>query len=418
LEVKCNFCEKTVHKPPSLVNGREHTFCSKECSNNFKKGKSNTKLKKRAIVKCYLPNCDKEFELQPYRLKQAKRHFCSRICQFEWQKTDEYKKIHSSITKMGNIKCSFCNKTIERKPSEVREHYHFCNKDCRNNFMSQNQINPNVIKPRINVNCLECGFSLAIVESVYKKNKHGSFCTKDCYWSWKSKNLSGENNPLYERLKSNCSNCNKVRWVIPYDTSKGKHLFCSKDCYWDYRSKFYRGENSPRFGAIWTVEQRDKQRQILLNMYSNGAFDHTTSIQKQINHLLEQLKVDFDNEYLFKYYSVDNYLINHDLVIEVMGDYWHSNPIKYTNVDKLNQTQLDMVSRDKSKNTFLRKYHNINILYIWESDINSNPTLCQALVKLYIRNKGVLNNYHSFNYFLNPIGYIQLKESIISPHFE
>lgn len=416
MEVKCDYCGITVHKPPSLVNGRQNTFCGTQCSNKFKKGRSNAKLKKVVKVKCH--TCGDEIDRQPYRLKQSERHFCSRKCQVEWQKSDEYKKIHSKNKKRIKLICNFCKNSIERKPSEVREHYNFCDTICRNNFMSQNQINQNVVKPRKKVNCEECGFPLAIVDSVHKKNKFGFFCSYDCYWSWKSKNLSGEKNALYERIETNCSNCNKEISVIPYDISKGKHLFCTQECYWDFRSKFYRGKKSPRFGATWTDEQKERQRQRLVQMFNNGVFDRTTSIQKLINHLLQEMKVDFENEYLFKYYSVDNYLIKHDLVIEVMGDYWHSNPIKYKHLETLNHTQLDMVSRDKSKNTFLMKYHNIHVLYLWESDINSNTVLCQELIKLYIKNNGVLYNYHSFNYSFDSKGKLRIKEPLIYPHFD
>ncbi len=32
----------------------------------------------------------------------------------------------------------------------------------------------------------------------------------------------------------------------------------------------------------------------------------------------------------FKYYAVDNYLDKYNLIIEVMGDFWHCHPLKYT----------------------------------------------------------------------------------------
>ena len=96
-------------------------------------------------------------------------------------------------------------------------------------------------------------------------------------------------------------------------------------------------------------------------------------------------------------YSIDNYLAEYHLVIEVMGDYWHGNPLKF---DKLNDLQIKNTIRDKSKNTFIKRYYGINILYLWENDILENPDLCVLLIKSYISNNGALENYHSFNYIL------------------
>ena len=95
-----------------------------------------------------------------------------------------------------------------------------------------------------------------------------------------------------------------------------------------------------------------------------------------------------------------------------MGDYWHANPIKF---NKLNDLQRKNIGRDRAKNTFIDKYYSIKILYLWEKDILERPDLCASLIKLYIDNKGVLDNYHSFNYiFYNdkPI----LSDKIIQPY--
>jgi hypothetical protein len=102
-------------------------------------------------------------------------------------------------------------------------------------------------------------------------------------------------------------------------------------------------------------------------------------------------------------------------MIEIMGDYWHGIPLKYQ-YDELNKQQLKSVKQDKSKHTYTKKYHNIEILYLWERDINNNIELCWYLIQAYISNNGILKDYNSYNYSLID-GDLILKEQIIQPYF-
>jgi hypothetical protein len=102
-------------------------------------------------------------------------------------------------------------------------------------------------------------------------------------------------------------------------------------------------------------------------------------------------------------------------MIEVMGDFWHGTPLKYS-YDMLSSIQLKDIKQDKSKNTYIKKYKNIEILYLWESDIDNNIELCLYLIKSYVQNHGKLSNYNSFNYHLQD-GEIVLNEDLIWPYF-
>lgn len=75
------------------------------------------------------------------------------------------------------------------------------------------------------------------------------------------------------------------------------------------------------------------------------------------------------------------------------------------------------IIRDKRKNTYIKKYYNIDILYLWESDINNNPVICQTLIKKYIENSGKLDDYNPFN-FLFYDDTLALKSNIINPYFK
>lgn len=115
-----------------------------------------------------------------------------------------------------------------------------------------------------------------------------------------------------------------------------------------------------------------------------------------------------------KYYAIDNYLTDYNLMIEVQGDYWHCNPTIFT--DKMRKNQFDRISKDKSKHTYVKNKYNIEILYLWEDDLYKNEELCKKLIQLYIRNKGILLNYNSFNYHLNEDNTMSINSEIIIPY--
>jgi hypothetical protein len=121
-----------------------------------------------------------------------------------------------------------------------------------------------------------------------------------------------------------------------------------------------------------------------------------TKPQLIINNLLDDMGINNEKEYDCKYYLVDNYLIDYDLMIEVMGNFFHCSPV----MNLENSRKVKIIGKDKAKHTYIKRYKNIEILYLWEKDINENIDLCKTLIEEYIKNNGVLENYHSYNYYL------------------
>lgn len=152
-------------------------------------------------------------------------------------------------------------------------------------------------------------------------------------------------------------------------------------------------------------------------MLQEGAFGTNTKPQIITNQILDNLDIKYENEYDCKYYAVDNYLVDYNLMIEVMGDYWHSNPLSYENTDQLNEVQRTRITKDKAKHTYLLNNYNINVLYLWETDLYVNPELCEELIKKYIDCNGQIENYNSFNYHMEE-NTITLNDNIIYPFYE
>ena len=268
-------------------------------------------------------------------------------------------------------------------------------------------------KIKIKVYCRECGEELVVRPSQYKKQKYFH-----CERHIKHK-PSGKNSPFYKQIEIQCTNCGDLYFVIPYDYNKinkfgDNHNFCCQQCYWEYRSKYYVDDKHPMFGISQSQENKDKQSERVAKMIASGAMPQTlTKPHRKINSLLESHKICFENEHLAKYHSIDIFLSEYNLMIEIMGNYWHAHPLKY-NINQLTKQQRKSIKQDKSKHTYVKKYDNVEILYLWEKDINENIDLCWLLIKKYMENDGILNNYHSFNYHLDQ-NILMLNDILVTP---
>lgn len=272
----------------------------------------------------------------------------------------------------------------------------------------------------VRTKCEYCQKEVIIAPSVYLKNDN-IYCSSQCYWTDKTNKIpKGENNKQYNRVNTHCTNCGKDIKVIPshyktlnqFDESNN---FCCLDCYWEYRSKYYVKEKSNGKYIKWTEELKDKMRENLISrMSSNDRLNSKPQIK--INNILENLKITYSREYPCKYYSIDNYLNDYGLMIEVMGDYWHANPTRF-NRDKylLNEKQFDGIHRDKLKQSYIFNHYNVRILYLWEDDILKRPQICEKLILKYIDLHRILDNYHSFNYEIVN-GELKMKDTIIIPY--
>ena len=254
-----------------------------------------------------------------------------------------------------------------------------------------NSINVGNKKYMMKTNCEYCGKEIEKFVSVYLKNKH-TFCSHDCYWNYKKEvEPKGSEHPSYNRIVTNCTNCGKEIKITPFDYNKtnqygDNHNFCSQQCYWDYRRKYYIGDKSSRIGSTVSEEQLEKMM-VGLAKWCKDDKRLNSNIQLKVNSILDKNNIKYEREYLVKYYSVDNYLTDLNLMIEVMGDYWHGSPLKYNaQTTNLNKTQQKDIQYDKQKHTYVKRYREIEILYLWEKDIDEHIELCEKLILEYIKN--------------------------------
>ena len=310
-------------------------------------------------------------------------------------------------------KCKHCNNVLNDNCFNLKLNVcSNCVQIIKNDFLSNGK------KFIFNFKCDYCKGEGKNNFNSYCKTKH-SFCSTECYWKYKKEyEPKGKDYKTYSQIECLCSQCNKPTSINKYHKEHRKNIFCSQNCYWEFRKSNYSGENHNQYGLKKSEEQKNKMREITIKRYVYGDLNsriQESKIQIRINSLLQELNIINEREFICKYYAIDNYINELNLATEVMGDYFHATPIKYGD-ENTNAMQKKAIKRDKSKNTYLYKYYNMKILYLWETDINNDIDLCKELILLFIKNGGNLKNYHSFNYELKDKKII-LKKDIIQTYY-
>jgi len=280
--------------------------------------------------------------------------FCSPQCKNKYNNTKySYKYV-----------CANCGKEFTRK-FRARSNRVFCCNKCVGEYSSKQSQDKRI--------CEFCNKTFITIHSDPKR-----FCSIKCQNDWQRANPRvGENHPSYnhdfskEQRTLKCQYCGKEYEVSPHliDTSK----FCSRQC------KHAGMIQAARLQKTWA--------------------QRTNSLpQQKINKLLEDMGIKYQNEYdCGLFFTVDNYCVDSGLMIEVMGTYWHADIRKNT---LINEIQKRDIIQDKRKKTYIFHKFGINILYLWEEDINKNLELCKQLIELYLDNNGKLEDYNSFNYVI------------------
>lgn len=385
VEYKCDCCNKDSVSNPSRYLSTGTHCCSKECSNKFKKDKNYHKI----IGEGNCLYCNNKFKIYDNVPDQK---FCSSSCKSKYYYEFEQKQ--------ETVVCSNCKKLYSRrKPSRSRQYENnYCSLECELEFKHKEKWEFR--------KCEICGEEFECLKSSSQR-----FCGYECQGVWQSKTLIGENAnhfdkklPLENRMTT-CDWCGKEVTLIPSKLLQ-EHHFCSHECSRSWLSKHY----------VNTDENIDRQRKLAVKILEDGLISKTeTEPQLIINDLLKNMDVIYKNEKGFTYYNMDNYLIDYNLAIEVMGTFYHQDPRFY---DKINyEERYKTVVRDKAKHTYLKNKYDIEILYLWEEDIKNNLDLCKELILKYIQNSGILNNYQSFNYTLKN-NKLVLNNQIVRPYIE
>jgi len=235
----------------------------------------------------------------------------------------DWRKLPRPNRKTGTTtNCLNCGKEIYVIPSVAkRGKGKFCSKACSAIFNGKARIGKPSPQSRINVlkaheavrgkpawnrkdkiilTCQFCGQAYQVHECETDRSK---FCSRECSHKFKA-TITGTSHPLWKRQLRKCEWCGKEVWVKPAKLHEFR--FCSRQC---------------------------------LGAWVSSNCQSPTKPELIVKDALQKLSIPFETEYRIGKYPCDFVLIQHHIVIEVDGDYWHSLP-KRKKLDKIKDAYL------------------------------------------------------------------------------
>jgi very-short-patch-repair endonuclease len=124
-------------------------------------------------------------------------------------------------------------------------------------------------------------------------------------------------------------------------------------------------------GRVQSKKTRKKMSEIAINNIIKTNRNHTSKLEKTFANILDLLDIKYQQFFYAKEIKAfyDFYIPEHNLIIEVDGDFWHCNPDKFPNPEYT--TQKRNIQRDKIK-TQWAIINGYKILRFWENDIKNN----------------------------------------------
>lgn len=139
-------------------------------------------------------------------------------------------------------------------------------------------------------------------------------------------------------------------------------------------------------GITSVFQREDVKRKSVISLYNNGnnkiPKDKEGKTKSKIHlktlELLEEMNIDFFDEKAISngetVYFYDVHIYGTKKLIEVNGDFWHANPIKYKENDLVKLPGKPLLAKqiwynDLKKRNMAEKY-GYEILYLWESDFS------------------------------------------------
>jgi very-short-patch-repair endonuclease len=124
-------------------------------------------------------------------------------------------------------------------------------------------------------------------------------------------------------------------------------------------------------GRVQSKKTRKKMSETAINNIIKTNRNHTSKLEKTFANILDLLDIKYQQFFYAKEIKAfyDFFIPEHNLIIEVDGDFWHCNPSKFPNPKYT--TQKRNLQRDKIKTQWALD-NDYKLLRFWEDDIKNN----------------------------------------------
>lgn len=337
--VNCTNCNKEFHKRAIFVKRSINHFCEPNCYYEWKTKNPPIPHNKKEKIKYSCDTCQTEMLIENWVYQKIisgtqSRKYCSKECRL----------IGESLSKKGEsnkqfnrvlINCSYCDKEYLVK-LHLKEKSKFCSNECKN-MSRKTQL--------IEIECCYCN------KKLYKKRhriKEKNFCDVQCANKYRE-----------TKIEKICVVCDKIYKAHAHNADK--RVVCSKKCTNVWLSEIY--SKDP------IVKQLHRQNGIN-SVINQQKYD--TKPELMVKTYLQNNGIEFISQYpMYNMFVVDFYLPKQNIVIEVLGDYWHGHPDKYGDEEgkkPLTEKQIKNKKKDGIRYKYLTKAgHQVHM--IWECDI-------------------------------------------------
>lgn len=265
--------------------------------------------------------CETEFTTSKKDLQ-----YCSPECASEAQK------------KRVTLVCETCDCEFEARPSQV-EGKRFCSIECKGEWFSEAFSGENHPRWKDNTtvrDCEWCGNDCTILNVKLENRNHDRvYCSRECFNRWRSKNVRGENHPLYIDSEVECETCGDRFQKRPAKIELYDKHFCSRGCHGEWIAENNVGEANPRYnggtvnyyGPNWRAQRRKARKRDQYRCQECGATERELG---QIPSCHHKVKIAYFKDTFGEpeWYEKGNRLENLVLLCEEHHNKWEGVPVQ------------------------------------------------------------------------------------------
>lgn len=269
--------------------------CGKEFKSEHGVRIHHVQIHGRSLLESHCQVCNK-----PMRKYRETHNFCSNNCRNK----------HFSLyfSKNAKTKCENCSAEFDVHPSRINR---CCSRKCYLEWKRRNQRK---------LNCEICGQEVSCAP--YDKSRR--FCSKSCEAKWKSLAYKGKcTGRARKTIVYTCQQCGKL---FPDNYYTGERKFCSKKCAVE-AFKDRTPKQCKKCGRIFEVSHWNADRSYC-SWQCFRSDKGETEPERRFREFLEANNVSFVQEWRIPHsaFHADFYLHEHDVIFEIDGSYWHSQP--------------------------------------------------------------------------------------------
>ena len=161
-------------------------------------------------------------------------------------------------------------------------------------------------------------------------------------------------------------------WWNSLSSDELKRISENKKLWWENRSdeqkNIFSEQRKRYFSNMSDTEFED---------YFNRTLKTISRLELKVKKILDDNLIEYTQQKFVNRKSYDFRINNTKILIEVQGDYWHANPVKYKHNDLIKYPNKKLIlankiwEKDEIKRINAEKY-GYNVIYLWESDVNQS----------------------------------------------